>query len=393
MELRTYFADFHIHLGATRTGKPVKITASKSLSLENVLNHAADMKGLNLIGIIDCHVPEVLEEISQLMERGDIIENCQGGLVYKRKITFLLGSEIEIYDNKCKGPIHVLGLFPTLQVMKHFSEWISTRVTNVHLSSQRIYEQGLTLQRKVKELGGLFIPAHVFTPFKSLYGKGVERSLVEVFDPALIDAIELGLSSNTKMADQIEELHCFPYLSNSDAHSLEKIAREYQSLWMKEPSFQEFSMAIQNKKGRKIESNYGLDPLLGKYHQTTCENCLQKVEINEKSCPNCGHNLFIKGVAARIAELGKETALKDLKRPPYIHQIPLQFIPTLGPKTMQKLREAFQTDMNIIHLVSKTELETVVSTKIAQFIVDARTGNLQLSAGGGGKYGKVNEKT
>ena len=42
---------------------------------------------------------------------------------------------------------------------------------------------GLELQKKVKELDGIFIPAHVFTPFKSLYGKGVNKSLIEVFDP------------------------------------------------------------------------------------------------------------------------------------------------------------------------------------------------------------------
>ena len=83
---------------------------------------------------------------------------------------------------------------------------MSGHVKNITLSSQRIYCDGRTLQKTVKSLGGLFIPAHVFTPFKSLYGKGVRSSLTEVFDPELIDAIELGLSSDTEMVKDIEEL-------------------------------------------------------------------------------------------------------------------------------------------------------------------------------------------
>src|SRR5690625_4737459 len=115
---------------------------------------------------------------------------------------------------------------------------------NVTLSSQRYYGSVKELQYKVKELGGIFIPAHVFTPFKSLYGRGVKKSLREVLDPDLIDAVELGLSSDTFMADQISELHEFTFVTNSDAHSLGKIAREYQQIKMKEASFKELEWAL-----------------------------------------------------------------------------------------------------------------------------------------------------
>src|SRR5690625_5784853 len=93
---------------------------------------------------------------------------------------------------------------------------------NLTLRSKRYYRTVKDFQYKVKELGGIFIPAHVFTPFKSLYGKGVKKSLKEVLDPDLIDGIELGLSSDTMMADQILELHDYCFLSNSDAHSLDR---------------------------------------------------------------------------------------------------------------------------------------------------------------------------
>ncbi|MCT8138790.1 TIGR00375 family protein [Anaerobacillus sp. CMMVII] len=389
--MKSYFVDLHIHLGATATGKPVKITASKSMTLENVLNVAADQKGLGLIGIIDCHVPEVLQQLNQLLVAGDIYEREEGGLCYKEKITLILGSELEVYDSRSKGPIHVLAFFPYLNSMERFSLWLTERVTNVNLSTQRIYEDGVVLQEQVKQQGGLFIPAHVFTPFKSLYGKGVEHSIEEVFDSRMIDGIELGLSSDTTMANQVIELQNYTFLTNSDAHSLGNIAREYQKIKMKQPSFYELVKALKGEAGREIESNFGLNPLLGKYYQTTCERCFEPVTEGEfQACQNCGHGQFTKGVAVRIKELANQgNAIPKRKRPPYIHQIPLQFIPTLGPKTLEKLRQHFEHEMNIIHNATKEQLEMVVSKKIADYILKARAGELTFKTGGGGKYGKV----
>lgn len=391
-KLNSFFVDLHIHLGATSTGKPVKITASKSMTLENVLNVACDVKGLDLIGIIDCHVPEVLLQLQELVNRGECIEKEQGGLYYKEKITLILGSEIEVYDERSNGPIHVLVYFPYLKIMELFSDWLAQRVTNLNLSTQRMYEDGITLQKKVKELGGLFIPAHVFTPFKSLYGKGVEKSVTEVFELSIIDGIELGLSSDTEMADEVSELQHFSFLTNSDAHSLANIAREYQKMKMKQPSFEELNRAIKGEAGREIECNYGLNPLLGKYYQTTCDQCFEAIgDEHKEGCPKCGNDSFTKGVAARINELSMNKAEYELKRlrPPYVHQIPLQFIPTLGPKTLEKLRQHFDTEMNIIHFATKEQLEKVVSSKIVEYILKARTGGLSFDIGGGGKYGKV----
>src|SRR5699024_11314669 len=104
------------------------------------------------------------------------------------------------------------------------------------LSSQRYYGTAKELQHKVRELNGLFIPAHVFTPFKSVYGKGVQKSLTEVLNPELIDGIELGLSSDSEMADQISELHGYSFVTNSDAHSHAKLVREWQKERMMTPS-------------------------------------------------------------------------------------------------------------------------------------------------------------
>lgn len=382
-----YYVDLHIHIGRTFTGKAVKITGAKSLTFSNIIDHARNEKGLHMIGIIDCHSPEVIIEIENLMEQGELTEHPDGGLNY-RGMTVVPGSELEVYDEDCQGPIHLLCYFPTLKAMKEFSGWLNGHLKNINLSSQRIYASGRELQNKVKEHAGLFIPAHVFTPFKSLYGKGVKRSLTEVLDPNQIDGIELGLSSDTSMADGLSELHRYTFVTNSDAHSLPKIAREYQIIAMEEPTFAELTKALHQVSERQIIANYGLDPLLGKYHQTVCANCQTSYKPEETECPKCHDTKTVKGVAERISELSTADSSPE-HRPPYIHQVPLDFIPGLGPKLLRKLLDHFGTEMAILHEVPLEALEAVVPAKIANLIVKARNGELNLLAGGGGKYGSI----
>ena len=66
----------------------------------------------------------------------------------------------------------------------------------------------------------------------------------------MIPAIELGLSSDTFLADKISELETKSFLTNSDAHSLPKIAREYNKMQLEGISFKEFIMALKNENGR-----------------------------------------------------------------------------------------------------------------------------------------------
>ncbi|MDN4494948.1 endonuclease Q family protein [Ureibacillus aquaedulcis] len=386
--LKEIYADLHIHIGRTEKGRAVKITGSKNLTLKNILETATSRKGLDLIGIIDCHSPEVLDEMEQLIREGKAQEIPDGGIRYE-KTTLIPGSEIEIYDENCHGPIHVLAYFKTIEKMREFSLWMSTKQKNIHLSSQRIYCNGRTLQQKVNELGGLFIPAHVFTPFKSLYGKGVKKSLSEVFDPQLIDGIELGLSSDTYMVKGMSELAPYTFVTNSDAHSLGKLAREYQKINVADANFEELKKALHKEEGRAFGANYGLNPLLGKYHETVCADCGEQIEEEGHTrCPYCGKEHLIKGVAKRIAEL-TDAPLQEVERPPYIHQVPLDFIPGIGPKTMTKLLDAFGTEMNILHGASLEDLKEIIPEKLANNIHLARTGKLGITVGGGGVYGKI----
>lgn len=384
--MEAFFVDLHIHIGRDWNGRPVKITGSKDLTLTNIINEASRRKGLDMVGVIDAQAPAVQAEIQHLIDQGKAVELEEGGIQYEDTV-LVLGAEIEVYDASCSGPLHVLCYFPDLKRMEAFTNWLAQKMKNVHLSSQRFYGTARELQAYVKENEGLFIPAHMFTPFKSLYGTGVKQTLREVLDPGMIDAVELGLSADTEMADQLSELAPYTYVTNSDAHSFGKLAREYQQIGMKERSFEELRLALYEKGGRGILSNYGMNPKMGKYHQTVCSQCFSHLHSSDTKCGNCGSAKVVKGVADRILELKDEG--QRTTRPPYVYQVPLSSLPGVGPRTYEKMIEAFGTEMSIIHEVSESRLTEILPAKVTASIMALRKGTLAIAAGGGGKYGKV----
>ena len=204
--------------------------------------------------------------------------------------------------------------------------------------------------------------------------------------------MELGLSSDTFLADTISELENKTFVTNSDAHSLPKIAREYNKMQVEDISFKEIVKALKNEDGRKVIANYGLDPKLGKYHRSFCEDCNDSIEINEAAtkCPKCGGNNITFGVFDRIDLIKDKNNTKSPEfRPPYIYQIPLSFIPGVGGKTVEKLINHFETEMNILHKATADDIEAVVGTKVANNIINAINGDVHVHSGGGGVYGKV----
>jgi len=307
-----------------------------------------------------------------------------------------LGSEIEtseVNDDGATGSAHNLCYFPTLSDIKGFSNEMSKYIKNITLSSQRASISAYNLIDIVEKFNGILIPAHVFTPHKSFYGNCTSR-LERIFKDKFykIFAIELGLSSDTYLADQISELETRTFITNSDAHSLPKIAREYNKVLLEDISFKEIVKALKNEDGRKIVANYGLDPKLGKYHRTYCENCDKPIEGEPPifRCDHCNKLNVTMGVMDRIVSIRDKNKSKSPEnRPPYIYQIPLTFIPGLGGKTIDKLLNTFETEMNILHKLTQDDIESVVGEKLAKTIIASREGKVNIESGGGGVYGKL----
>ena len=394
--MQEMFADLHVHIGRSEKGKPIKITAARSLNFANIAKECAERKGIQIVGIIDCASPYVIEDIEEFLKTGEAYEIKDGGIIYKDKVCIILGSEIEtseINDNGKTGSAHNLCYFPSLADIKAFSKEMSKYIKNITLSSQRACISAYELVDIVEKFNGVLIPAHAFTPHKSFYGNCTDR-LEKIFKEKYdrIPAIELGLSSDTFLADTISELENKSFITNSDAHSLPKIAREYNKMLVKDISYKEILKAIKNEDGRKIIANYGLDPKLGKYHRTFCEDCNMPVigEAPVLKCDRCNGTNITMGVYDRIEIIkDKKETKSPANRPPYIYQIPLTFMPGVGGKTIEKLLSNFETEMNILHKLSKDDIEAVVGSKMADVIVNARSGNMNIQAGGGGVYGKV----
>ena len=390
------FADLHVHIGRSESGKPIKITAARSLNFANIAKECADRKGINVVGIIDCASPYVIEDIENFLKTGEAYEIEYGGIIYKDKVCILLGSEVETSEvgrNGKAGAAHNVCFFPHLSDIKGFSKEMSTHIKNITLSTQRSNVSGYELIDIVEKYNGILIPAHCFTPFKSYYGNCTDR-LQNIFKEKYnkIFEIELGLSADTYLADMISELQDKTFVTNSDAHSLPKIAREYNKMLVNDISFKEIVKALKGEDGRKVICNYGLDPKLGKYHRTFCDNCNQVIETKEPviTCPHCGSSKVTFGVFDRIDLIKDKVKSESPKnRPEYVYQVPLTFIPGLGAKTVDKLLSKFGTEMTVLHKLSENDLEAVVGEKIAKEIVMAREGKMKIQAGGGGIYGKV----
>ena len=393
------FADLHVHIGRSENNKPIKITAARSLNFANIAKECVERKGINVVGIIDCASPYVIEDIENFLKTGEAYEIPDGGIIYKDKVCILLGSEIEtseVNDYGKTGSAHNLCFFPHLKDIKAFSNEMSHHIKNITLSSQRANISAYELVDIVEKYNGILIPAHCFTPYKSFYGNCTDR-LEKIFKEKFnkILAIELGLSADTYLADKISELENKTFLTNSDAHSLPKIAREYNKILVEDISFKEFVKALKNEDGRKVLANYGMDPKLGKYHRTYCEKCDKPIPGNPPvtKCPDCDSSNITMGVFDRIEIIkDKENTKSPKTRPPYIYQIPLTFVPGLGGKTIDKLLNVFGTEMNILHKLSKDDIEAVVGEKVANNIINARNGNVKIEAGGGGVYGKISSK-
>lgn len=375
-------------------GQRVKIVGAKNLTFENIARECLERKGIDILGIVDSGSPRVQRDIEELMERGELEELAKGGLCYRKKTIILLASEVETSEKE-GGSAHHLVYIPSWKQMKEYTRIMAQDyIKNVNISTQKAYLNMAQLIDLVDSLGGVVVPAHAFTPHKGIYGNCVER-LADILTPQQIQkipALELGLSADTQMADQVSEVKDMSFLTNSDAHSLPKIGREYNILYLEEPNFQEVLMAWRRQEGRKIIANYGLDPRLGKYHRTFCLQCEAIVDGPPPigQCNHCTSTQVVKGVLDRVKEIADQPeGNHPIHRPPYHYQIPLEFVPGVGNKTLDKLINHFGSEMAVLHQASSEELIQVVGEKIGRNIALAREGKLELVVGGGGHYGKV----
>ncbi len=388
--MRNVYADLHVHIGSAG-GRAVKITASRKMDLHSVLYEAAPRKGLDMVGIVDAGSILVSAEIEAMLKTGELREHPRGGMTARNGVLLIPACEVESREG-----VHLIIYLPHLESIKAYQKYMRSRVRNMALSTQKASVSVTELINLSFVLDGIFCPAHAFTPHKGAYGIWTRRLADKLGRDAVhIKALELGLSADTDMADMIGETRNYTFLSNSDAHSADNIGREYNLLRMADKNFQELRYCLENSGGRRVLANYGMDPLMGKYHRSYCTQCstISSDEPPTTSCSNCGHEKMVMGVYDRIIEIrDQQEARHPLGRPLYKYRVPLKDLPGVGPKLKEKLLAFFFDEINILEKASIDDIERVAGENVASQIARMRVGRLPITPGGGGKYGRVKKE-
>ncbi|ULQ60466.1 UvrD-helicase domain-containing protein [Brucepastera parasyntrophica] len=428
-------ADLHIHSHYSRA------TSSKLNPL--YLDRWARIKGIHLIGTGDCTHPRWLSDLRGQLEeseegfytlRQDIIREFNSGLSLSEGLPvpgnmnnsprFVLTGEIStIYsrDGKTRKVHHVV-ILPDFKAAAAFQTALA-RIGNITSDGRPIIgidSRDLLAILLEADERSLLIPAHIWTPWFSALGA---RSGFDSIDECYRDltryiyAIETGLSSNPPMNWAVGSLDRFAIISNSDAHSPEKLGRE-ATVFEMDMSYTSLVSAIKGKDEKHdIAETIEFFPQEGKYHYDGHRNCSVYLSPEETSlsggrCPVCGKTLT-QGVMRRVIELAdtevNETApcpvsAAGTNRRPYFSLIPLPEILSEiieSGVSSKKVGAAYSTLISKagsefsllkeldLHEVEKLNCPGVPGELLAEAIGRMRSGDVSISPGYDGEYGVI----
>jgi len=377
------------------------------MDLEN-LDKWGRIKGIKVLGTGDFTHPVWLKELKEKLEP------AESGLFKIKKhddgTRFLLTSEIScIYSKKGKvRKIHNIIFAPSFKIVDKINAHLDC-IGNLKADGRPIL--GLDAKELIKIVLNIsedcfFVPAHVMTPWFSLFGsKSGFDSIEECFEEysKYIYALETGLSADPPMLWRIPEGQKLTLISNSDAHSPEKIGRE-ANVFDTEISYPAILEAIKSKDSKKFLYTIEFFPQEGKYHfdgHRTCNIRLSPSETKKYNniCPNCGKGLTV-GVLNRIAQIAtKPEGFNPKNTIPFKSLVPLKEIvaEALGMTVVTKrveqeynnLLEKAGSELEILIDSSRKDIEAVSLPEIAEGIIRVREGKVFIEPGYDGVYGTV----
>ena len=395
-----FIADFHLHSKYSRA-------TSKEMEVES-LARWAKKKGIALLGTGDFTHPTYYAELRSKLEPS------ANGLFKLKKgetgVHFILTAEVSnIYSQGGKGRrIHNLIFAPSFEIV----EKINSRLGSLgKLSSDGRPIFGFTAKELVKMIldiseDCLVIPAHAWTPWFSIFGShsGFD-SIEECFEEmsSHICAIETGLSSDPEMNWRLSGLDPITLISNSDAHSPNRLGREANGFDC-ELNYHEVLDVLRNKDRRKFLFTIEFFPEEGKYHYDGHRQCgvvfsPAETRAHQYLCPSCQRRLTV-GVMHRVEELSdRPEGFIPRNAIPSIHLIPLEEILAEGlgvrpgTKTVEseyeRLVERGGSEFHILLDATPEELSSFVSPRILEGIIKMRQGKVLIVPGHDGVYGKI----
>lgn len=402
-------ADLHIHSKYSR--------ATSKTCVPEHLDLWARKKGIGLLGTGDFTHPAWREELREklvpaedglyvLREPERIQDRTAGGETPR----FVISGEISsIYKKNGKvRKVHNVILLPGLEEAEALAKKLEV-VGNIHSDGRPIL--GLDC-RDLLEMTletcpeAVFIPAHIWTPHFSLFGafSGFD-TIEECFEDLTphIHALETGLSSDPAMNWQLSALDGYTLVSNSDAHSPQKLGREINLLDIP-LCYDALSRALQEGESAGFRGTIEFFPEEGKYHydgHRKCHLCLKPSETAKFGgrCPVCGKKITI-GVQHRVEELAdREMGFRPEAALPYESLAPLPEViaastglSAASKKVDQQYEELLRQmgpEFVILREAPLEEIRHHAGPCVAEGIRRLRAGEVERIPGYDGEYGII----
>jgi uncharacterized protein (TIGR00375 family) len=368
----------------------------------------ARVKGIKLMGTGDFTHPAWFAEMKELLDPAEpglfAVKGSKAGT------RFALSAEIScIYSRGGRvRKVHIALLASSFEAVEKINASLS-RIGNLAADGRPIL--GLDSEEAAKIVldaspDCLIVPAHAMTPWFGVFGsKSGFDSLEECFgsQTQYIYAIETGLSADPAMLWRIPDGQRVCLLSNSDAHSPEKIGREV-NVFDAGLDYYKIMEAIKARDPQKFLYTIEFFPEEGKYHFDGHRACgvsqpPEESKLANNLCPKCHAPLTI-GVLNRIQELAVHPEGYKLEGAiPYKSLVPLAEVigdvlhaAPASPRVRveyEKLVQSFGSEFSVLLGPSLEELRQVAVPEVAQGIVDAREGRVELVPGYDGVFGHV----
>ncbi len=408
-----FIADLHIHSRFSRA-------TAKSLNFEN-LYIAARIKGITVVGTGDFTHPGWIAEISEklvpaepgLFKLKDELEAvCEKQLPFAEPapVRFILSCEISSIYKKSGATRknHNLVFLPDIDTATRFNARLD-RIGNIKSDGRPIL--GLDARNLLEILletsdDGFLIPAHIWTPWFSMFGsKSGFDTIEECFEDLTphIFAVETGLSSDPPMNWRVGNIDGITLVSNSDAHSPGNLGRE-ANLLNTDLSYPAIQNTLKTGDPEQFLGTIEFFPEEGKYHNDGHRNCDVNITPDKSLtygdlCPACGKPMTL-GVLHRIEELAtRKQGEKPEKTHPFFSAIPLAEIISeivgVGPKSKKvayhydKAIEALGPELHILHDMPIEKIKEAPVPFLSEAIQRMREGSVNVTPGYDGEYGRV----
>ncbi len=405
-----FIADLHIHSHYSRA-------TSKDLTPEH-LDYWARVKGIGVVGTGDFTHPAWTAELKEKFEpaeEGLFSLRPEYRLIDREPsvpgdVRFMLTSEISCiykFDGRVRKVHHVI-CAPDFETVEKIQASLS-RIGNITsdgrpilgLDSRDLLEIVLEASPDI-----FFIPAHVWTPwFSTLGSKSGFDSVEECFRDLShhIHAVETGLSSDPPMNWMCSVLDRFTLVSNSDAHSPEKLGRE-ANLFDTERSYAGIVEAMRRGENAGFLGTIEFFPQEGKYHfdgHRKCNIRWDPVETIRHGgiCSVCGKPVT-QGVLSRVAELADRDSVDGRShKTPFYPLVPLKEILSellgVGPAS-KRVAQAYQailtkggSELSILREADASRCEAIGGEHFAEAIRRVRRREVVVDEGYDGEYGRV----